>query len=82
MDMQTDLLGLDASRIVAPLRAGATYAAFPGLTPAVMFEGQSWVVRMQELAAVPGSELRVQVGSLATSRDQLKRALDMLIDGV
>jgi toxin CcdB len=39
-------------------------------------------VRVQELAAVPGAELRDPVGSLAEHRDALKRALDILIDGI
>lgn len=82
VDLQTDLIGIDASRIVAPLREAGRYAAFPGLTPVVEHEGGSWIVRVQELAAVPGAELRDRVGSLADHRDTLKRALDILIDGV
>lgn len=82
VDLQTDLIGIDASRIVAPLRDAGRYAAFPGLTPSVEVAGAAWIVRVQELAAVPGSELRESVGSLAEHRDALKRALDILIDGV
>ena len=82
VDLQTDLIGIDASRIVAPLRDAGRYAAFPGLTPQVEVDGAMWIVRTQELAAVPGSELRDRVGSLADHRDALKRALDILIDGV
>ena len=80
--LQTDLIGLDASRIVAPLRAEGGHAAFPGLTPVVEAEGGRWLVRVQELAAVPAVELGAPVGSLAVHRDALKRALDILIDGV
>jgi toxin CcdB len=32
VDLQTDLIGLDATRIVAPLRAEGRYAAFRGIT--------------------------------------------------
>lgn len=81
VDLQTDLIGLNASRIVAPLREAGAYAALPGLTPEVSFEGQDWIVRIPELAAVPGSELNTYVGSLEPSRDVLKRALNILIDG-
>ena len=70
--LQTDLIGIDASRIVAPLREAGRYAAFLGLTPVVEHEGGVWIIRVQELAAVPGAE----------HRDALKRALDILIDGV
>ncbi|WP_322895536.1 MULTISPECIES: CcdB family protein [unclassified Yoonia] len=82
VDLQTDLIGIDASRIVAPLRDAGRYVAFPGLTPRVEVEGAIWIVRVQELAAVPGAELRQPVGSLAEHRDALKRALDILIDGI
>lgn len=82
VDLQTDLIGIDASRVVAPLRDAGRYVAFPGLTPRVEVDGASWIVRVQELAAVPGVELRQPVGSLAAHRDALKRALDILIDGV
>lgn len=82
VDLQTDLIGIEASRIVAPLREAGRYAAFPGLTPLVEVAGATWIVRVQELAAVPGAELRDHVTSLAPCRDALKRALDILIDGV
>lgn len=82
VDLQTDLIGVDASRIVAPLREAGRYAAFPGLTPTVQIDGTSWIVRVQELAAVPATELRAKVGTLAVHRDALKRALDILIDGI
>ena len=82
VDLQTDLIGIDATRVVAPLREAGKYAAFPGLTPSVSIDGGSWIVRIQELAAVPGAELTEWVGSLSAHRDALKRALDILIDGV
>lgn len=81
VDLQTDLIGIDASRIVAPLREEGTYTSFPGLTPKVKFDGTIWIVRIPELAAVQGSELKEHVGSLSEDRDALKRALDILIDG-
>lgn len=82
VDLQTDLIGIDASRVVAPLRDAGRYTAFPGLTPSVEIADTTWIVRVQELAAIPGSELRDPIGSLVEHRDTLKRALDILIDGV
>lgn len=81
VDLQTDLIGIDASRIVAPLREEGAYTSFPDLTPKVVFDGQTWIVRMPALASVPGKELHDRVGSLIRERDQLKRGLDILIDG-
>lgn len=82
VDLQTDLIGIEASRVVAPLREAGRYVAFPGLTPSVELDGKVWIVRVQELAAVTGTELGEPVGSLGDHRDTLKRALDILIDGV
>jgi toxin CcdB len=82
VDLQTDLIGIDASRIVAPLREAGKHVAFPGLTPMVEIDGTVWIVRLQELAAIPGTELRDRLTSLAAQRDALKRALDILIDGI
>lgn len=82
LDLQTDLIGIEASRIVAPLREASRYAAFPSLTPSVEHDAQTWIVRVKELAAVPGAKLRERVGTLVGQRDALKRALDILIDGV
>ena len=48
----------------------------------VHLNGTEWIVQVQELAAVPGSELRERVGTLEEHRDALKRALDILIDGI
>lgn len=82
VDLQTDLIGIEASRVVAPLREAGRYAAFPDLTPSVELDGTAWIIRVQELAAIPGAELRECVGSLAHQRDTLKRALDILINGI
>jgi toxin CcdB len=82
VDLQTDLIGIEASRIVAPLRDAGRYSSFPGLTPQVETEGQAWIVRVQELAAIPGAELRQPSTSLFSDRDALKRVLDILVDGV
>ena len=81
-DLQTNLIGIELSRIVAPLREAGRYTAFSGLTPVFEMDEATWIVRVQELAAVRGAELREPVGSLAGQRDVLKRGLDILIDGV
>ncbi len=81
VDLQTDLIGLDATRLVAPLRPEGRYTSFPGLTPLAEIGGDTWIVRLQEMAAVPGSALRERVASIAHLRDDLKRGLDILIDG-
>jgi toxin CcdB len=81
VDLQTDLIGLDATRLVAPLREQGRYAAFPGLTPEIETLGRIWIVRVPEMAAVPTAALGPSIGSAASARDALKRAVDILIDG-
>ncbi len=46
------------------------------------FDGALLIVRIQELAAVPGSELHHHAGSQAGHHDALKHALYILIDGI
>jgi toxin CcdB len=82
VDLQTDLIGLEAARIAAPLRQEGVHASFPRLTPTVEIGGRRWIVRLPELAAVPAAELRMRIGTLAEQRDELERGLDILIDGV
>lgn len=82
VDLQTDLIGIEVSRIVAPLREKGRYTSFPGLTPEIALEGDVWIVRTQELAAVLSSELGEPIASVHEHRDSLKRAIDILIDGV
>lgn len=82
VDLQTDLIGIDASRVVAPLREHGRYTSFPGLTPEIEFDGRTWIVRTQEMAAVLASELGAPIADLSPHRDALKRAIDILIDGL
>lgn len=81
VDLQTDLIGLNATRIVAPLRDSGRYPEFPNLTPVVDFEGVRYVVQVQDLAALTPSELGPAVGTLGCARDDLLRAIDILIHG-
>ncbi|MCV6584991.1 MAG: CcdB family protein [Marinibacterium sp.] len=82
VDLQTDLMGIDASRVVAPLRPAQDHAVFPGLTPVIEHDGTRYVIRIPELAALPGRDLGAPVGSLAHAAQALRQALSMLIDGV
>tara|TARA_R110000765_G_scaffold79015_1_gene155547 strand:- start:5097 stop:5390 length:294 start_codon:yes stop_codon:yes gene_type:complete len=82
VDMQTDLIGLNATRIVAPLRSADMHAVLAGLTPVIEFAGEDWVVRIQELGAIPQTELKVLEGSLRAQQDRLLCGLGILIHGV
>ena len=81
VDVQTDLIGLDVTRIVAPLREKGLYASFPHLTPEVDFDGRRWIVRVQELASVTAGELGRTIGRIDGGRDDILRAVDILTRG-
>ena len=81
VDMQSDLISLEYSRIVAPLRPHGEYQLLPRLTPKVIFGGEEYVVHVHDLAAVPGRQLSQPVGTLQEHRDELLRAIDILTRG-
>lgn len=82
VDLQSDLIGIGASRVVAPLREAGRHVALGELTPQVTLAGEAWIVRVQELAALPCGEMRERAGSLRESAEALRRALSVLVDGV
>ena len=82
VDVQTDLIGLDATRIVVPLRRADSYAVLAELTPVVEFAGEDWIVRIPELYAVPQTALNLCEGSLRAQQDRLLGALSILVYGV
>lgn len=81
VDLQTDLIPIEDTRIVAPLLDGERYASFPRLTPLVDVDGVTYVVRIQQLAAVRAKQLGAPIGSIRTHADDLLRALDILTRG-
>ena len=81
VDLQTDLIGLDATRIVAPLLDEGRFVAFPDLTPVVTFEGARLIARVQQLSAVPARILGEKVGTLRDAQEALMRAIDILTHG-
>lgn len=81
VDLQTDLIGLNATRIMAPMREAGQYAEFPNLTPMIDYDSRQWVLRLQEMAAVPATQINGVVGTATHWRDEIKRGIDVLIDG-
>ena len=81
VDLQSDFIGLDHSRIVAPLREAARYEFLPRLTPEVTVNGKPLVVHIHDLAAVPSRQLGPPVGDLREAADDLLRAMDILTRG-
>lgn len=84
LDVQADLLGALATRVVVPLVTVKRHGARPitRLNPVVRISGVDYVVLFQELAAIPASALGAAVGSLAARRDELVAAVDLLFTGI
>ena len=81
VDLQTDLIGLEASRIVAPLVEAQSVASLPKVDVPVRWDDRDWIVRVQQMAAVRGALLKRPVGSAEPARDELMNAVDILIRG-
>lgn len=81
VDLQTDLIGLEASRIVAPLTEAGSIAELPRLDVRLRWDDRDWIIRVQQMAAVRGALLKRPVGSAETVRDDLMNAVDILMRG-
>ncbi len=84
LDLQADVVGRLATRIVAPLMTLKRYGAKPitRLNPMVSIDETEYVIVFQELAAVPASALGELVTSLASRRTDLIAAIDLLFTGI
>lgn len=83
LDLQSDLLRqVLSTRLMAPLARTATAGEpIAGLTPLVAFKDIEYVIDIPQMAAIRKSMLGPAVGSLASHRDAIIRAIDRLITG-
>jgi toxin CcdB len=82
VDLQSDFLSHLATRVVAPLFTATELApAASELNPIFEIEGRSRALFPQLLAALPKSDLKTPIANLAPHRDQITRALDLLLTG-
>jgi toxin CcdB len=83
LDVQSDLLDPLATRVVVPLvRQAAAPTPMRHLNPVFEVQGEPVVLSTPELAGIPRSALGEKVGNLAPRRDEIIRALDVLISGL
>lgn len=81
--LQADLAGEGGGRIVAPLVPRASMPGAPGrLFPIVRHDDSEFLLVLELMTSVPHKELRYKLGSIATYRDDITRALDWLFTGV
>ncbi|MGF9756185.1 CcdB family protein [Microvirga sp. 0TCS3.31] len=81
VDLQSNILGPMATRIVAPLFRRSETPILTELTPVVRLDGRDLVVMIPLMASIPVRELQRPAGSLASDQDAIKRALDVLFLG-
>ena len=82
LDVQADTLIQLNTRVVVPVRLPHA-APLPAhrLNPVFEIGERRYVMVTQFIASVPESELRHKAGNLATHRDTITAALDMLFSG-
>lgn len=83
LDVQNDLLSTLDTRVVVPLRrAGSPMLPSMGrLTPALPYEGESYLLMVPLMAGVALRDIGEEVGDLREHRDAILAALDLLIVG-
>jgi toxin CcdB len=83
VDVQSDLLEQLQTRVVIPLTRTAGLAKKPlsHLTPALTFDGESYVLMTPQLAGVARTDLGAPAGSLAGERHAIAAAMDFLLTG-
>jgi toxin CcdB len=83
VDVQSDLLEQLHTRAVIPLTRAARLVdkPFSQLTPALEFEGESYLLMTPQLAGVARTDLGTPAGSLAGERNAIVAAMDFLLTG-
>ena len=83
LDIQADLLGGLATRLVVPLyrRDACTGNLLAGLMPAFEVAGETCVAVIPEMASVPAKCLGNEIADAGARRNDILSALDLLISG-
>ncbi|MGF1611563.1 MAG: CcdB family protein [Kiloniellales bacterium] len=82
LDVQSDLIGLLATRVVVPLARIGLFRPAVHLYPVFEIEGKAFVMSTSEIAGIAPSALGEHVTSLVTERDTIIAAIDFLITGI
>ncbi len=83
VDVQSDLLDELQTRVVIPLTKASALAKRPlsNLTPALKFDGETYLLMTPQLAGVARTDLGASTGSLADQRRVIVAAIDFLLMG-
>ncbi len=83
VDVQAEILGDLASRVVIPLRVveQAEEPPLPRLKPVLVIGGQSYLLLTTDIGAQPIHSLGKPVGNVKAHRDEIILAMDFLFQG-
>lgn len=83
LDVQSDIIGQLNIRMVIPLFPRDRFKGTQPvrLCPVVKIEGKEYLVMTHQMASVLSSMLGEEISSLAAQRDEIKAAIDFLLDG-
>jgi toxin CcdB len=79
--LQSDLLQVMETVVVAPLARSRGVAPVKRLTPTVEVAGRGYLIMTHELAAVARSELKTPITNVAVLREQITSAIDLIFFG-
>ena len=84
LDVQSDLLGPLATRVVIPLAPSGTMSrsSMDTLTPTCRVNGKDYVLVTPQLAGISVRELGPAVGDASDRRGVIVAALDLLLTGI
>ena len=82
INLQSDLLARTLDTVVVAPLEPARGAFVDRLNPPVTVDGESYVVIAQEMVTVRKSALGKPCGSVASERDKIVAALDLLFAGI
>jgi toxin CcdB len=82
LDVQAELLSNLQSTVVVPLLPAARHLQMvQEMNPVFEFAGEKFVMATHEIASIQRRRLQRPVTSLAAHRDEITRALDILLTG-
>lgn len=79
--LQSDLLNVVGTVIVAPLAPASRFDPVARLTPTFAVGGTDYLIMTHDLAAIPRKVLKRPVGTAESKRDQILAALDLIFLG-
>ncbi|MGB3554820.1 MAG: CcdB family protein [Jannaschia sp.] len=81
--VQSDILSETGMRIVVPIVRGADAPGHhPRLQPVITLGDETWVALVLAIGTLDLSEIGARIASAEGARDEIARALDMVLSGV